>query len=338
MQCSFYLEPVDGRQLPSFNPGQYLTFSVPIAEGRTLTRCYSLSDAPDPLRYRVTIKRIPAPTHRTDVSQGAASNFFHDNVRVGDVLRVKAPSGHFCIDTDVNVPAVFIAGGIGITPMMSMLRWCVAEQRERTLHLFYGVRNSEEHAFKQQLEEVAHSHARVHLNVIYSRPSENDRKGFDFQHAGHIDIALLQRTLPHGRHQFYVCGPPTMMESLIPALAEWGVPPCDIHYEAFGPASVRSASVGSKVGSATLAAPIDVQFRRSGRTLIWDGHDDSLLALAERHGVRVDFGCRSGSCGTCETRLVSGSVQYAHKPDHDVMPGNCLLCVAKPDSAVVLEA
>lgn len=129
-----------------------------------------------------------------------------------------------------------------------------------------------------------------------------------------------------------------MMESLVPALAEWGVPPQDIHHEAFGPASVHSANRRSSAASSTLAAPIDVQFRRTGRTVSWDGHDESLLELAERQGVRVDSGCRSGSCGTCETQLISGSVRYAHKPDHDVTPGHCLLCVARPESAVVLEA
>lgn len=345
-QCSFYLEPVDGAQLPPFKPGQFLTFALPIAEPdsgtqaeeRTITRCYSLSDRPDPTSYRVTIKRIPAPTDRPDVPPGASSNYFHDRIQKGDVLKVKAPSGHFFIDPDPYVPAVFIGGGIGITPMMSMLRWCLAEQPERTVHLYYGLRNSAEHAFKQQLEQLAQLHPKFHLTVVYSRPDPNDKPGRDFQHIGHVDIDLLRRTLPHGRHQFYVCGPASMMETLVPAIADWGVPHQDIHFEAFGPASVRFGHASPKELGPSLDAPVEVQFRRSGRTLVWDGQETTLLEFAERHGLNVNSGCRSGSCGSCETKLLSGSVVYANNPDHDVAPGYCLLCIGVPNSALVLEA
>lgn len=142
-QCSFYLQPVDGRPLHAFKPGQFLTFALDVkpggAEGaattRVITRCYSLSDQPDPAHYRVTIKRVPAPADHPEFEPGLSSNHFHDHVQVGDVLRVKAPAGHFFIDPDPNVPAVLIGGGIGITPMMSMLRWCVGQQPQRTVHL-----------------------------------------------------------------------------------------------------------------------------------------------------------------------------------------------------------
>jgi ferredoxin-NADP reductase len=343
-QCSFYLQPVDGQPLPAFKPGQFLTFSLDVpgvdADGRAttrpVTRCYSLSDRPDPAHYRVTIKRVPAPADRPDLEPGVSSNHFHDRVQVGDVLRVKAPSGHFFIDPDASVPAVLIAGGIGITPMMSMLRWCVAEQPQRALHLFYGLRNGREHAFKAQLEALAASHPALHLHVVYSRPEASDVAARDDQHHGHVDVELLQRTLPHGRHRFYVCGPPAMMQTLVPALAAWGVPLADLHYEAFGPASVKLPGAAEAPPAAT--AEVEVKFHRSGRTLTWDGRDASLLDFAERHGVEVDSGCRSGGCGSCETRLLEGTVQYEHAPDHDVAPGHCLLCVGRPATALVLEA
>lgn len=343
-QCSFYLEPVDGAALPPFKPGQFLTFSVRVADAaeagglRTITRCYSLSDRPDPSSYRVTVKRVAAPVDRPELPPGASSSHFHDRVREGDVLDVKAPSGHFFIDPDPAVPAVLIAGGIGITPMMSMLRWCLAEQPGRTLHLYYGLRNGDEHAFKPVLDELAAAHPAFHLNVVYSRPGANDLPGRDYRETGHVNIDLLRRTLPHGRHQFYVCGPAAMMESLVPALAAWGVPRSDIHFEAFGPASVRLEPAAPSEFAASLAAPVEVRFHRSGRTLAWDGEDANLLEFAERNGVALDSGCRAGSCGTCETRLVSGTVAYASPPDHDVAPGHCLLCVGTPASALVLEA
>lgn len=348
-QCSFHLQPVDSAPLPPFQPGQYLTFAVQVGDdspsgpvrSRSLTRCYSLSDRPDPAGYRITVKRALPPANRPELPPGASSSHLHDRVREGDVLKVKAPAGHFFIDPDASVPAVFVAGGIGITPMMSMLRWCAAEQPERPMHLFYGVRSSADHAFKRVLEDLARDHQAFRLHVVYSHAGPGDVLGQDYQHAGRIDLALLRSNLPHGRHQFYVCGPPPMMQSLVPALREWGVREDDIHFEAFGPATVRPAtSAMSVTNEPSSAAPLSiaVRFSRSGRTLVWDGQDANLLDFAERHDVAVDSGCRSGSCGSCETRLLSGAVIYASKPDHDVAEGHCLLCVGKPQSALELEA
>ena len=345
-QCSFYLQPVDGVPLPDFKPGQYLTFSLLVggtAGGsataeRGLTRCYSLSDRPDPASYRITIKRIPRPPDRPDLPPGASSTHFHDRVQEGDILRVRAPSGHFYINPDATVSAVLIAGGIGITPMMSMLRWCMVAQPGRAVHLYYGVRDSTEHAFKQLLEEMAASYPALNLHVVYSSPGPGDVSGRDYQHAGYIDLELLRSSLPHGRHQFYVCGPPPMMKSLVPALREWGVDESDIRFEAFGPASVQPSGPATNEPMAAASTPFEVRLSRSGRTLVWDGQDANLLEFAERHGVWVESGCRSGSCGTCETKLASGTVAYLGRPDYDIAPGNCLLCIGKPESALVLEA
>jgi ferredoxin-NADP reductase len=345
-QCSFHLQPVDAAPLPAFRPGQFLTFTLEAAAPspdaatatRAVTRCYSLSDAPDPTHYRVTIKRVPAPPDHPEYSPGLASNHFHDRVQVGDMLEVKAPGGLFFIDPNPDASVVLIAGGIGITPMMSMLRWCTEKQPERAVHLFYGVRSRSDHAFKRVLEELAAAHAAFKLNVVYSSPTADDVPGHDYQHVGHIDLALLRRTLPQGRHQFYVCGPPPMMRSLVPALREWGVQADDIHFEAFGPASVRSTGPVSNEPAVASSASVEVRFSRAGRTLVWDGQDANLLDFAERHGLAVDSGCRSGSCGTCQTRLLSGIVTYANKPDHEIPRGHCLLCVGKPQSALVLDA
>jgi len=350
-QCSFHLQPVDGQPLPAFKPGQFLTFSLelgpsapqPGAAPLTATRCYSLSDRPDPARYRVTIKRVPAPEDHPEWRPGLCSSHFHDHVQVGDVLRVKAPAGHFFIDPNPDVPVVLIGGGIGITPMMSMLRWCVQHQPQRPVHLFYGLRSSQEHAFKRVLEDLVASAPSLRLHVVYSRPGAEDLLGRDYQHRGHVDVDLLRRTLPHGRHQFYVCGPAAMMQTLVPALADWGVAAADIHCEAFGPASVKVPGLPGLPGlpgepMAAAAASFEVKLQRSGRTLTWNGQETSLLDFVERHGVEVASGCRSGGCGSCETRLLEGRVQYAQAPDHEVAPGHCLLCVGRPASALVLEA
>ncbi len=345
-QCSFRLAPVDGAPLTSFLPGQFLTFSLPVSglasgtgtPATPITRCYSLSDKPDAEGYRITVKRVPAPAGRPELPPGLSSNHFHDQVHVGDVLQVRAPAGHFFIDTDASVPVVLIGGGIGITPMLSMLRWCLAVQPERSVHLYYGVRSSGDHAFKATLEQLAAKHPAFHLHVVYSQAGPDDQPGEDFQHAGRLDIDLLRRTLPHGRHQFYVCGPPAMMESLVPALVAWGVPQQDVHFEAFGPASIKLPGAAAAGALSTEVEPIDVTFSRSDRTLVWNGQDANLLDFTDRYGLAIDSGCRSGSCGSCETRLLKGTVHYDHQPDYDITPGHCLLCVGRPASALVLEA
>jgi ferredoxin-NADP reductase len=222
--------------------------------------------------------------------------------------------------------------------MMSMLRWCLAAQPGRRLHLVYWLRHGGEHAFKPLLQELAASHPLFTLTVAYSRPMPDDVAGTDYQHTGHVDVDLLKRTLPHSRHQFYLCGPPAMMQTLVPALAEWGVPREDLHFEAFGPASVKLPGTHPDAEAAEVSAPVEVRFDRSGRTLVWDGQDANLLEFAERHGVAVDSGCRSGGCGSCETRLSGGTVHYENPPDHDIAAGHCLLCVGRPSSAVVLDA
>lgn len=352
-QCSLYLVPVDGQPLAPFKAGQFLTLSLALAPQDapaagateppvTLVRCYSLSDAPEPDAFRITVKRCLAPIQHPDWPAGLASGQLHDQVHEGDVLKVKAPAGQFFIDPEVDVPAVFVAGGIGITPMLSMLRWCLRAQPQRSLHLFYGVRHGGELAFKDTLETLAQQNSRFHLHVVFSDPQPDDVRDMNMHHSGRIGVDLLRATLPHGRHRFFVCGPPAMMSSLVPALGLWGVLPQDIHFEAFGPASVPPASapqgnIQALGAAAPSATTFDIHLGRSGRTLPWTGQDANLLDFAERHSVAVDSGCRSGSCGSCETRVVSGVVTYPHPPDADVAPGHCLMCVGVPQSALELD-
>jgi uncharacterized protein len=345
-QCSFYFEPIDGLALPAFRPGQFLTFTLkppksskPCAsETRNIVRCYSLSDRPNPTRYRITIKRALPPSAQPDLPPGVASSTFHDHVQVGDVVQIKAPAGQFFIDPDPQMPVVLIAGGIGITPMMSMILWSLNAYPGRTVSLYYGVLNGAEQAFKGELETLARSIPSFNLTVVYEKPTAEDEQGRDYHHTGYVSVDLIRRTLPHGRHQFYVCGPPAMMTSITSGLRDWGIPLPDIRQEAFGPASGRTpAAVGSEL-AASSAEKFEIKFARSGRTLSWDGSDANLLDFAERHGVDVDSGCRSGNCGTCETKLISGTVRYARTPDYDIAPGTCLLCVGTPGSALVLEA
>ena len=342
--CSFHLVPVDGKALPPFKPGQFLTFQVTVTDPLSdapldIVRCYSLSDAPGRDHYRVSIKRVPPPAGKADVPPGLSSNHFHDAVHEGTVLSVRAPNGHFFLE-EGNGPVVLIAGGIGITPMLSMLNATLESGNEREIWLFYGVRNGADHAMYAHLTQMAEKHPNFHLHVCYSAPLESDLQGRDFRHKGHVKVDLLRRTLSFNLYDFYICGPRPMMETLVPALEDWGVPEQHIHYESFGPASISKSSrkQASMPEDDASNEQVTVTFSKSGKSLIWDGQDDTLLDFAERHGVDVDSGCRAGGCGSCQTTIEDGEVAYIQTPDFDPDPGSCLLCVSRPKQNLTLEA
>ncbi len=344
--CSLYLVPTDGGGLPTFKPGQFLTFRFhmdgPVTgQSRDLIRCYSLSDQPGLGYYRVSVKRVPAPTGSVGVPPGLASNHIHDVVREGACLPVKAPSGHFFLEEGES-PVVLVAGGIGITPMLSMLNAHFAHGPSREVWLFYGLRNSAEQVGKAVLETWSREHPRFHLQVCHSRPLPGDLHGRDFQHAGHVDIALLRRTISLQQYRFYLCGPRAMMESLIPALDAEGVPEESIHFESFGPATLVRPVRRSTSSPETAILPraghdVTVTFSKSGKRLPWDEQAGSLLDFAEANGVDVASWCRAGECGTCETSIQEGEVTYAHSPDFEPESGHCLLCISKPKGNLSLD-
>lgn len=342
--CSFYLEPEDHQPLPAFKPGQFLTFrlDVPKADGsgiEQITRCYSLSDAHQPDHYRVSIKRVPSPP-KSDHPPGRSSNFFHDHVPVGTTLQVRAPSGHFYLEPGSS-PIVLIAGGIGITPMLSMLNWCQVHQPEREVWFFYGVRNGKETAFAGHLNAIAAANPNVHLRLCFSDPLPEDQLGKDFQHHGRVGVDLFRMELPLKPYHYYICGPTPMMETLVPALEDWGVPDSQIHFEAFGPASIKRHKPETTVTESAITATvgdITVTFAKSGKQTQWSPQSGSLLEFAEAQGISIDSGCRAGGCGTCQTTIRSGEVAYRQSPDYDPEPGTCLLCVCTPKTNVTLEA
>ena len=338
--CSFYLVPEDLQPLLPFLPGQFLTFrlDVPTLAGGTeqIIRCYSLSDAPRPDYYRVSIKRAPSPAGG-DLPAGRSSNFFHDQVGVGTVLQVRAPSGHFYIDSSA-APVVLIGGGIGITPLLSMLNWCLAAQPGREVWLFYGVRNSREPVMSAQLAALVAAQPNFHLRLCFSDPLPEDQLGRDYQCRGRVDVGLLRLQLPLKPYHYYICGPTPMMESLVPALEDWGVPDSHIHFEAFGPASIKRRTTAVIPQAVDAPSDIVVTFAKSGKQLPWQAASGSLLEFAEANGIAVNSGCRAGGCGSCQTTIQAGEVAYHQSPDYDPEPGSCLLCVCSPKTSLTLEA
>jgi uncharacterized protein len=338
--CSFYLRPNDKKPLQPFLPGQYLTFRLQLPErrrrGAPLVRCYSLSCAPNPDYYRVSVKRLPLrpETEPEGPYHGSASNFFHGGLKEGDIVDVKAPSGQFFLDFSKHTPIVLVGGGIGITPMLSMVEAVVEAGSSREVWLFYGVRHGGEHVMREQLREIAREHPNIRITTVYSTPRPGDVKGRDFDEVGHVTLELLRNTLPSSNFDFFLCGPPPMMSTLYDQLIAWGVPEAAIHFEAFGPATVK------KVGphEITSAPALTVTFAKSSKSVRWDPAAGSLLDFAEVNGVAIAFGCRAGNCGTCMTAVKSGEVTYLRPPGEKPEAGSCLACVAFPKGDIVLDA
>ncbi len=340
---SFYLAPADSQPLPRFKPGQYLTFKLDAQEisGQGtghLIRCYSLSDRPHESQYRISVKRGLAPANHPDAPPGVVSNYFHDHLHIGDRLMVKAPSGHFHLIEDSTLPVVLIGGGVGITPMMSMLNSLLEAGSEREIWLFYGVRDGNELIMGEHLRSLSKGYENFHLHLCFSRPTERDREGADFHHRGRIDIPLLRDNLKLGRYQFYICGPAGMMESLVPGLESLGIDTADIHHESFGPSTLKRPRATDGKNKTESGQTPTVTFNKSGKQIRWLQETGSLLELAEAQGIEVESGCRAGCCGSCSTRIESGEVEYSQDPEADIDPGYCLLCIASPKGDLKLSA
>lgn len=338
---AFYLKPHDGRSLPAFKPGQYLTFQLDLpGRDKPLIRCYSLSDNNDGKKdfYRVTIKKEKSPPDKPELPSGAGSSYFTDVVKPGDILNVKSPTGHFCLDMTRTNPIVLLAGGVGITPMLCMANAIAASGSKREAYFFFGARNRSEHIHKEELEKLAAENENIHLHIAYSKPSPNDVKGKDFHHEGRVSIELLKEILPSNNFEYYLCGSGAFMKSLTDGLEAWGVPDKDVFFEAFGPATVKKKAAAPTLAETTHLQKVMITFARSNKTVRWEPSQENLLEFARAQGVKIDSGCCAGSCGSCVVAIKSGEVNYLKKPDATPEAGSCFTCVCRPKNDLVLDA
>jgi ferredoxin-NADP reductase len=339
---SFYLTPHNGRPLPSFKPGQYLTFELhPPNESKPLVRCYSLSDGSlSDDHYRVTIKRALPPADAPGIPPGIVSSYFSDHVKEGDILNVKAPGGRFFLDVEVDRPVVLISGGIGITPMLAIARLLTHLKDKREIYFFFGCRNSDDHMFRDELITLQKANPNMRLHICYSRPHAEDVRGEAYNHEGRVTIELMKQILPSSNYEYYLCGPGPFMETLVHGLYDWGVPKKDVKFEAFGPATVKSGPKEPAPQPETGdRAVIPIEFARSGKTLAWDPGMENLLEFAEKNGITtIEGGCRAGSCGSCLVAIKQGAVEYILEPSAAPEEGSCLSCICRPKGTMVIDA
>ena len=345
---SFYLAPEDGAPLSAFLPGQFLTLELDIpGEPRPVIRTYSLSDGPHRERYRLSIKREPAPADTPEAPAGLSSTYFHDQVEAGTTLRVGAPRGKFTLDSDGERAVVLLSAGVGLTPMISTLNAIVQGGAPRPVWFIHGTRSSREHAMGAHVRRLAEEHDNVHVHIRYSEPDPEDvegRGGRDYDSRGWVDMALLKQVLPFDDYDFFLCGPQPFMRTLYCGLLSLGMSESRIHYEFFGPGSMLTeeakpaGAYGGRTAEAELTGGTQVTFARSGVTASWDPACASILDLAEHHGLSLPYSCRSGICHTCVCEVTEGDVEYLDEPQDEPDEGHVLICCSVPTTNLVLEA
>ncbi|MTW86468.1 NO-inducible flavohemoprotein [Virgibacillus dakarensis] len=238
---SFYLKPEDQQPISSYEPGQYLTLKADI-EGETYThmRHYSLSDAPGKDYYRISVKREEG---NEKVPDGIVSNYLHHHVQEGDTLPFAVPAGDFSISNE-DLPVVLISGGIGLTPLMSMLN-TLAETGQSVTYI-HATQNSSVHAMKEHIEQLASEYQNVNSYVCYDSPTARDRDMQNFDKEGFITLDWLKSILPSNQADFYFCGPVPFMKAVNKALKDWSVPEKQMHYEVFSPVSILEEQKSEK--------------------------------------------------------------------------------------------
>lgn len=326
---SLYLEPADGAGLPLFQAGQHLPLRFNI-DGDVHIRTYSLSSAPSDDFFRISVKR-----------DGRVSTHLHEQIRVGDLLEARAPQGHFTVAPHERRPLVLLAAGVGITPLLSMLREVVYQglrtRRIRPTWFIQSSRTLADQPFRRELDRLLEDAGdAVRVVRLLSQPEAEAIQGEDFDLSGRIDVALLKDLLTvedYDQPDFVVCGPGSFTQALYDGLRELDIRDSRIHAETFGPSTLRrrpdpDAVVIEQPPAATTSVP--VVFQRSAKEARWQPDGGSLLELAESRGLRPEFSCRGGSCGTCKTRLISGQVHYPLPPAEVPDDGQVLICCAIP--------
>ncbi|NUT77400.1 2Fe-2S iron-sulfur cluster binding domain-containing protein [Pseudomonas sp. C1C7] len=324
---SFYLEPDDGIGLPGFEPGQHVPVRIlPHGQQAPSIRTYSVSSAPSDDFLRISVKR-----------DGLVSSHLHERIQVGDWIEARAPQGHFSVHAAERRPLVLLAAGVGITPLLSMLREVVYQgkriNRLRPTWLVQSSRAVEDLAFREEIDElVARAGDRVKVLRVVSQPS-TDGSGGEYDKAGRINVELLKTVLPLNDYDFYLCGPGSFTQALYDGLRALRIPDDRIHAETFGPSTlVRDAEITVPAAQQTPASsePVKVLFSTSGKEARWEPGTGTLLELAEARGLNPEFSCRGGSCGTCKTRITSGHVHYLNTPDQGLAADEVLICCSVP--------
>lgn len=334
---TFRLQTLDGTMLPfEWQAGQFLNVQLLIG-GKRVNRSYTIASSPVRRQWlELTVKREP---------QGVASSYLHDQVCEGDVIAVSGPAGRFTFPSQSEPRVLMIAGGVGLTPVMSILRTLHASMWQGSMELVISAKTEMDLIFRQELEILCQQSPTWNVHITLTQCTEADTWS---GRRGRISAGLLQSCLSHPKETpVYLCGPTEMTQSVRGLLISLGVPESRFHIESFGGAKPGIAERAFRVQAAAEhfvpevkdTATHSVNFVRSGRSVPID-QETTLLEAAEQLNIPVDFECRSGICGQCRLRLLSGTV-VMHAEDaltaSDRRSGIILACQARATSSVAVD-
>ena len=330
------------KQIIPYKSGQFLTLITNI-NGKSVRRAYSLCSAPhEGHRLSVTVKRVQG---------GLMSNFLPDHVKVGDTMEVMAPIGNFCLEpkADATRTVVLLGGGSGITPLMSIAKTVLKNEKNSKVILFYGNRDEDATIFKAAFDKMeAEAGGRLKVEHVLNQPKA---AGFPVSHTGNLDkskiMALLQAqgVTNFLDTEYYICGPEIMMEGAKEALTELKVSGDKVHKESFTASTAQPVDTeGLDAGEAT-----DGTIKTQTVTILYEGKEykvtvepnQTILEAGLDQDIDLPYSCQAGLCTACRGKCLSGKVHMDEREglsDKEMQEGYVLNCVGHPlTSDVVIE-
>lgn len=313
-----------------FKPGQFLTLELPIG-GAVINRCYTISaSSARPYRLSITVKRQPG---------GVVSNWLHDNLRPGAEIRAIGPLGDFTPPPSSRAKWLLLSGGSGITPLMSMARTCCDLGEDRDIVFVHAARSPRDIIFRHELDLMAQQMLRLRLaHICESAVGEKAWSSF----VGRLSLPMLQLIAADVlEREVFCCGPAPFMAAICAMLQAAGFDMARYHQESFDFAELsRTEDVVDPTpepepGTSTFR----LEFTKSGR-VIECRSDTTVLSAARDAGLRLPSSCTRGLCGTCKSRIVSGTVDMKHEGgirQREIDQGLALLCCSKPTSDLVID-
>jgi ferredoxin-NADP reductase/DMSO/TMAO reductase YedYZ heme-binding membrane subunit len=329
-----FVNPAGGPLPFEHAAGQYLNLNLTV-DGKRMNRSYTIASTPTRNAYcEISVKRAP--------NGNGGSKHVHDTFREGQRIKVSAPAGKFFFRGDESDRVVLIAGGIGITPMMSVIRSLTDRGWTGEMYLLFSVRTKQDIVFADELAYLQARHPKLHVLITLTNDPEAAWDGA----RGHITREMIEGFVPElSRGPVMLCGPDPMMTAMRAVLVGMGIPDAEIHQEAF----ISTPAVAEPAPGTTADAAADeplpdgavpnVSFERSGKSGELD--DLTVLEAAEECGVAIPFECRSGICGQCKTRLVTGKVKMEVQDAlsaADRSKGLILACQARAARDIVVDA
>jgi ferredoxin-NADP reductase len=327
---TFRLLPSSGdRFLPfTFLPGQFLNVAFWIG-GARMIRSYSISSSPTEREYvDLTVRREP---------RGAVSRHIVDLLKVGDPIEAAGPVGRFTFTGTEADSIVLIAAGVGVTPMICIIRYLTERSWAGDIFLIFSCRAPDDFLFERQVAELQRVNPKLRVAVTVSRPEGTDWKG----PRGRITRELLTQTVPDlASRRIHLCGPASMMDATKAILTELGVAADQMKTELFGATKPAPAAAGTSLKPTSSATGPQVTFstnHKSAKIQV----NQTVLELSEELGIGIANSCRVGTCGVCKVKMTSGEVEMAVEdslePD-DKTSGIILACQAKPKGDIAVEA